>query len=109
MQVFNILLRPAFAFLHETGYESSVYVDVSLLLAQIFEECLGNVLSTIPFLSTLVTGLEFSIHPTKPIFAPTPKIKFLAIEIDTLNMTLTQKEIYSCSIAAKRVLKHDLP
>ena len=109
MQVFNIMLKLAFAFLHETGYESSVYVNVSLLLAQIFEECLGNVLSTIPLLNTLVTGIGIFHTPNKSIFAPTPKIKFLALEIDTINMTLTLKEIYSCSIAAKIVLKHDLP
>ena len=47
MPIFNKLLKPVFASLHELGYESSVYVDDSLLLAQTFQECFGNVLSTI--------------------------------------------------------------
>ena len=34
MRIFNKLLKPVFASLHELGYESSVYVDDSLLLAQ---------------------------------------------------------------------------
>ena len=34
MRIFNKLLRPVFVSLHELGYESSVYVDDSLLLAQ---------------------------------------------------------------------------
>ena len=40
MQIFNKLLKPVFASLHELSYESSVYADDSLLLAQTFQECL---------------------------------------------------------------------
>lgn len=40
MQIFNKLLKPAFAFLHLFGYESSVYVDDSLLLDETLEEYL---------------------------------------------------------------------
>ena len=34
MRISNKLLKPVFASLHELGYESSAYVDDSLLLAQ---------------------------------------------------------------------------
>ena len=78
MQVFNILLKPAFAFLHETGYESSVYVNVSLLLVQIFEECLGNVLSTIPLLNTLVTGIGIFHTPNKVYICANTKNKIFS-------------------------------
>ena len=37
---------PKIASLHELEYESSVYVDDSLLLAQTFQECFDNVLAT---------------------------------------------------------------
>ena len=50
MQVSNKLFKPVFASLHELSYESSVYVDDSLLLAQTFEEYLDNILSTISLL-----------------------------------------------------------
>ena len=50
MPVSNKLLKPVFASLHELGYESSVYVDDSLLLAQTFEEYLDNTLSRISLL-----------------------------------------------------------
>ena len=85
IQVFNKLLKPPFGSLHKIGYESSVYVDVSLFLGEIFEERLGNVLSAI----SLLQELGFSIHPTKSIFVPTQKINFLALEIDALNITPT--------------------
>ena len=90
IQVFNKLLKPPFASLHKIGCESSVYVDVSLFLGEIFEERLGNVLSAI----SLLQELGFSIHPTKSIFVPTQKINFLALEIDTLNITLTLNKKY---------------
>ena len=46
MRIFCKLPKPVFASLHELGYESSVYVDDSLLLAQTFQECFDNVLAT---------------------------------------------------------------
>ena len=58
-RIFNKLLKPVFASLHELEYESSVYVDDSLLLAQIFQECFDNVLATI----SLLQALGFVIHP----------------------------------------------
>ena len=64
------LLKPVFASLNELGYELSVYVDDSLLLAQTFQECFDNVLATI----SLLQELGFVIHPTKSIFVPTQKI-----------------------------------
>ena len=85
MRIFNKLTRHVFVSLHELGYESSVYVDDSLLLAQTFEECFDNVLSTIP----LLQKLGFAIHTTTSKFVPTKKITFLGFKIDTLNMTLT--------------------
>ena len=65
MPVFNKLVKPVFASLHEIGYELSVYVDRSLFLAKTFEQCLDNELSTI----SLLQELGFVIHPTKSIFA----------------------------------------
>ena len=85
MGIFNKLLKPLIASLHELGCESSVYTDDSLLLAQKFQECFGNVLATM----SLLQALGFVIHPTKSIFVPTQKTTFLGFEIDTLNMTLT--------------------
>ena len=46
MRLFCKLPKPVFASLHKLGYESSVYVDDSLLLAQTFQECFDNVLAT---------------------------------------------------------------
>ena len=74
------LLKPVFASLNELGYELSVYVDDSLLLAQTFQECFDNVLATI----SLLQALGFVIHPIKSIFIPTQKTTFLGFEIDTL-------------------------
>ena len=37
MRIFNKLLKPVLASLHEVGYESSVYMDDIFLLAQTFE------------------------------------------------------------------------
>ena len=69
MRIFNKLLKPVFASLHELGYESSVYVDDSLSLAQTFQECFNNLLATIP----LLQELGFVIHPTNSILVPTKK------------------------------------
>ena len=85
MGIFNKLLKPLIASLHELGCESSVYIDDSLLLTQKFQECFGNVLATM----SLLQDLGFVIHPTKSIFVPTQKTTFLGFEIDTLNMALT--------------------
>ena len=38
IQIFNKMLKPAFAFRHLFGYESSVYTDDSLLLDKTLEE-----------------------------------------------------------------------
>ena len=40
IRIVNKLLKPVFASLHELGYETSVYVDDSLLLAQTFQDVL---------------------------------------------------------------------
>ena len=48
MQIFNKLLKPVFASLHELSYESSVYADDSLLLAQTFQECLIILIMYLP-------------------------------------------------------------
>ena len=85
MRIFNKLLKPVFASLHELGYGSSVHVDDSLLLARTFQESFDNVLTKI----SLLQELGFVIHPKKSIFVPTQKITFLGFEIDTLNMALT--------------------
>ena len=69
IRISNKLLKPVFASLHELGYESSVYVDDSLLLAKTFQECFDNILATI----SLLQALGFVIHPRKSIFVPTQK------------------------------------
>ena len=55
MRIFNKSLKPVFASLHKFGYESSVYVDDSLLLATNV-----LVLATI----SLLQALGFFIHPS---------------------------------------------
>ena len=77
MRVFNKLLQPIFASLHELGYESSVYVNDSLLLVQPFREYFDNV----PATTSLLQEFGFVIHPTKSVFVP------------------IQKNIFSCSTA----------
>ena len=77
MRVFNELLQPIFASLHELGYESSVYVNDSLLLVQPFREYFDNV----PATTSLLQEFGFVIHPTKSVFVP------------------IQKNIFSCSTA----------
>ena len=79
MRFLNELYKPVFASFLELAYESSFYVDGSLSLAQIFEECLDNELSTI----SLLQELGFVIKPTKSLFVATQKITFLVFEIDT--------------------------
>ena len=104
MPIFNKLLKPVFASLHELGYESSVYVEDSLLLFQTFKEYFDNVLTTI----SLLQALGFVIHLTKSIFVPTQKITFLGFEIDTLNKTLaitSNKKKNMRDIAAVLLLK----
>ena len=103
IQFFNEFFKPAFAWLQELSYGSSVYVDDNLLLAQTFEECFHNVLSTISLLQELI----FVIHPTKAIFVTTQKVTVLSFQIDTLNMALTltskkkeKNKKYSCRTAA---------
>ena len=70
MPIFNKLLKPVFVSLHEIGYESSVYVDDSLLLVLTFQECFDNVLSTIP-----VAGIRVCHTPNK-VYVPTQKSIF---------------------------------
>ena len=85
MQIFNKLLKPVFVSLYEFGYELSVYMYDSLLLALKFEECFDNVFSTI----SLLQELGYVIQSTKSIFVLTQKITLLGFKIDALNTTLT--------------------
>lgn len=80
MQVFNKLIKPVFASLHELGYPSFVNLDDSLLLAQIFDNLLFAIL--------LFQEFGFVIHPQMSIFVPTQKITIVGVETDALNMTL---------------------
>ena len=63
IQIFNKLVKPVFVYLYKLCYESSVYIDNTLLLAQTFEECFDYVLTTI----SLSQELGFVIQPTKSI------------------------------------------
>ena len=85
MHIFNKLLKPVFVSLYEFGYESSVYMDDSLLLALKFEECFDNVFSTI----SLLQEFGYVIQSTKSILVLTQKMILLGFEIDALNTTLT--------------------
>ena len=84
MQGFNKILKPPFAHLREQGLPAVVYIDDTLLGGDTFEECQGNVASTL----TCLDGLGFFIHPEKSIFIATQDIIFLGYHINTLRMTI---------------------
>ena len=85
MRVFTKLLKPVFATLRETGYESVIYVDDSLLQGDTFGECFENIRETLQCLQEL----GFVIHPSKSVLRPTQIITFLGFVIDTVKMTVT--------------------
>ena len=66
MRIFNKLLKPVSASLHELDYESSVYV----MIVYCWLSHLKNIL-IMYFPQYLLQELGFVIHPTKSIFVPT--------------------------------------
>ena len=82
---FTKLLKLVFATLREKGYTSSVFLDDSLLLAEMRVSCLGNIMEMVE----LLQSLGFIIHPNISVFLPTKRIQYLGVILDSESMTVT--------------------
>ena len=81
---FTKLLKPVFATLREKGHLSSAFLDDSLLLAETRVLCTQNIVDTV----TQLRSLGFIIHPDKSVLAPTKRIQYLGVVIDSETMTV---------------------
>ena len=101
---FTKLMKPVFATLREKGHLSSAFLDDSLLLAETRVSCARNIMDTVQ----LLRSLGFIIHPDKSVFAPTQRIQYLGVIVDSKSMTVTLTPerksdlITSCQTASKK-------
>ena len=65
-QKFAKLTKPLLPMLKMQGYSVAIYIDNTIAIDQIFEECLLTVAETIIFFQ----NLGFVIHPDKSNFIP---------------------------------------
>ena len=83
--VFTKILKPILATLRGAGWQSIVYLDDFLLLAQSFEQCLANVAAT----CTLLRDLGFLFSAKKCVFPPVTQCTFLGFEFNSVDMTMS--------------------
>ena len=100
---FTKLMKPVFATLREKGHLSSAFLDDSLLLAETRVSCTQNIADTV----TLLRSLGFIIHPDKSVLAPTKRIQYLGVTVDSESMTvkLTLERAKDLISSCRSVLK----
>lgn len=78
-------MKPVFSTLHQFGFQSTAYIDDSLLVGDSKEKCTANVKETV----SLMEKLGLVINSKKSVFEPSHAIVFLGNIIDSINMTVT--------------------
>ena len=82
--MFTKLLKPAYAYVRQTGSEVVPYIDDSYLQGDTKPECWQSVGKT----TLLLQGLGFIIHPDKSVFIPARILTFLGFIINSEEMTV---------------------
>ena len=81
-RIFTKLMKPIYSALRSHRLQSIAYIDDSLLYGDTYEECFGNVRTTIK----MMTQTWFMIHEKKSALVPTQRITFLGFVLDSRNM-----------------------
>lgn len=91
--VFTKIMKPVMCHLRSLGLLSVTYLDDILCLADSYEECLQNVLTT----KTLLESLGFIINIDKSCLQPKQYCQYLGFILNSVqfSLTLTQKKILS--------------
>lgn len=84
-RLFTKLLKPVMAQLHRLGFLSTIFIDDTLLFGDSEKECVQNVKESL----SLLEKLGFVVHPVKSVLIPSHKIRYLGVEIDSEDMTVT--------------------
>ena len=83
-RLFTKLLKPVMAYLHQSGFLSTVFIDDTMLFGNTVEECIKNVISSL----NLFEKLGFVVHPEKSVLSPTQEITYLGFVINSVTMTV---------------------
>ena len=83
-RVFTKILKPVFSQMRKEGFSVLGYIDDSLILGKLQEECELATTRLIEILS----DLGFTINQQKSVFSPSNQITFLGYVIDSKNMTV---------------------
>ena len=77
-------MKPVIATLRNIGHISANYIDDSILIGDIVNECIKNVQAR----CALMTELGFVINQTKSHLNPTQSLEFVGFVINTIEITV---------------------
>ena len=105
-RVFTKVLKPVYAFFRQHGIRCIYYIDDSLVMNQEFSECLQNT----NFIAEKLDLLGYGINFKKSVLAPTRRIVFFGLIIDTVQFKvfLTDEKIDKIISFGKFMLKQHL-
>lgn len=83
--IFRKIKKPVFAVLHQMGFQSTSYIDDSLLVGDSKDECISNVTETV----SLMKKLGYVINWKNSVLEPSQVIQYLGNIINATDMTVT--------------------
>lgn len=84
-RILTKIMKPVFAVLHQMGFQSTSYIDDSLLVGDSKDECISNVTETV----SLMEKLGVIINWKKSVLEPNQVIQYLGNIMNTTDMTVT--------------------
>jgi hypothetical protein len=83
-------MKCVFFDLRKKSHCNTGYIDDSLLIGQLYDDCREHIRDTV----ALVDSLGSTIHPEKSVFIPTQEIHYLGFILNSREMTvqLTHKK-----------------
>ena len=87
---FTKIMKCVFFDLRKKSHCNTGYIDDSLLIGQLYDDCREHIRDTV----ALVDSLGSTIHPEKSVFIPTQEIHYLGFILNSREMTvqLTHKK-----------------
>ena len=80
------MLKPVMAYLHSSGFISTIFINDILLIGGSELECVGNSKISSHF---FFRRLGFVIHSVKSVLRSTHTVKYLGFEINSESMTVS--------------------
>lgn len=101
-RVFTKVMKPVYATFRQNGIRCCYYIDDSLIMNQNEAKCKQE----ISLIVNELDSLGFAINETKSVFAPTQRLEFFGVIIDTVlfKVFLTEEKLVKLKTLSRKVL-----